>query len=696
MDDSDFQPTNPCKGMMREMRGRYGKSLSWGAGLDQELAIISSAMPTPVDLPSKKKLVQVLGSLKVCLEDRGFSAEEVAWLDERVKLYEGNTQIDEHIEPDGTLKPSVHEGLANINFDKEGVFLIDNPYNYKQLSNITNDIYNLVLKTRSLEQAQFYISKNITINGQIGAENFDTPKELAVVKIWEKKKKNALDVKERRTTNFGDPLPNKAKWNFKRDLTTKMWIYQFVSEHKQEFLVFSNKRMKIGDYEITGVVTKIGDFKNITDSIKTMLKMPVLFVHSFKSKVIQFQNHEEFKRKLSEWDVNHENWFETPFLLEENHEQYILEHPRWFKEMLWAWLLHSGKGLGNKYPAHLLLVAPPNAGKSFLLNSLYRVSQEIRPPFDGAGSTLKLLVPSFKSQPVQLGYLAWANRFAFVDEFLRITLRSGTKELMNETLATMNNLLEHQERIIGSGMGTAKVNMTSRLIAGTNPPAGCTDVTGLLTKVDHSFLSRQLIYWVTDAHREMITGHDQEFRVQKFKVNLDHFIAIVDYLHSFEATIDLKELNKIFESVKKVLNPSLLDHYNSRHRHHLTCLLDGIVKKRCMMTHDVGFTAKKVDYDLLKFVWTNIVGSWMPREEIKGLPVAYRKSRMPEDSINLFEEVALLKRPVSNSELKEIGMKLIGRTYINAYIILRENKLLIEMDGLIYPYFLINEEVEEE
>jgi len=122
----------------------------------------------------------------------------------------------------------------------------------------------------------------------------------------------------------------------------------------------------------------------------------------------------------------------------------------------------------NTYPMHLMVLGPAASGKSALLNSLHSHSKENKEIFAGATSTLKSLVPSFKNNPAQLGYLAESNRFALCDEFLRCLINSRTTQdgaNREESVGIMNDLLEHQKREVGSGVSRANVNMRARIFS---------------------------------------------------------------------------------------------------------------------------------------------------------------------------------------------------------------------------------------
>jgi hypothetical protein len=350
-------------------------------------------------------------------------------------------------------------------------------------------------------------------------------------------------------------------------------------------------------------------------------------------------------------------------------------------------------GLINKYPLHLMIVGEKHSGKSALLNCIYMKSREIRDIFSGSSSTLKSLVPSFKYNPAKLGYLAESNRFAFCDEFLRCIANTRTTSdgsYREESVATMNDLLEHQKREAGSGVSQARPNMTARVIATTNPIKGINCMEDLINYLDGSFLSRWLIYFQNKEHYAPIRkSKDKELKTLKYKMSIDNFISIIDYLNTFNSEYDDNKLDEILNSVPEMLSENLRKHYDSRHRHHIECLMDGIVKTRCLFERDMSFKAKEEDYEKLKEIWFKVISSWIDSDHIKKLPVEFRKYYIPENAQYLFNQLCSEKRPLGRIEFEEIALKAMDKnTYRDMHILLRDLDLIIEDNGFVKPFYM--------
>jgi hypothetical protein len=323
------------------------------------------------------------------------------------------------------------------------------------------------------------------------------------------------------------------------------------------------------------------------------------------------------------------------------------------------------------------------------------LSKEAKSVFSGRSSTFLYLVPSFKFNQVKLGYLAESNRFSFCDEFLRcILLHRGNNNNntgKEEGMAIMNDLLEHQKREVGSGVSRGNVNMTSRVIATTNPVREIHNMEDALKMIESSFASRWLFYYQTEDHLEMIRhSSDSNLKPYTYDLNVDDWISIVDYLHTFKANYDMNRVKLIYKSVIPVLSDNLAKHYDARHMHHIECLIDGIVKTRCLFEHEIGFNAKKEDYEMLEEVWKKVIRSWITPEMINRIPIDQRIFYLPERVQFLYWRIENFKRAVTRIETEEcIKDDMDKKEYLESMMILLHNGVLIEKDGMFFTHNLV-------
>lgn len=677
---------------MDMLKEKFGSMLLWRR-IEGELAVLVSGIPEASTEEKKEQLIKSLRDVKDFLVKNEISPEELDFLDEEIERYAHTKQISLYEEKEDQISQEDIKRYSRQSAEKEGIVGIHLNYNYEQLRRLTNGVYS------QTGLVKFFISREKTIYGKIVAEIYEHPQNIPIATLVQKKQKDdAPEPPELRIALFGEKV-NYRQWDKIKEVESPFWVYRFISEHNQELYLLSINKVEIGDYIVTGVTTQIDDYKALTDSTKLPTKLPYMFVQSIKNRIIKFKDHGEFKERLRYLNITKKTMFNVPFSIWINNEETgkkehkILKHPLWFKWLVWAWLCHAPIGMENKYPMHLLIAGPPNSGKSLMLNRLHSRSKEFNSVFSGSSSTLKRLIPSFKRAPAEMGYLAESNRFAFCDEFFRAFIRTRTGANDNqreESVAMMNDMLEHQKREAGSGVSKVNVNMTARVMATTNPIREVNNVEDMLTHLDRSFLSRWLIYWQSKKHVDMVRRAKQsELKDQEFDVSDNDWISLLDYLHTFRAKYNGEKLEEIFEEPIEMLPSDLKEHYLSRHRHHLQCLLDGVVKARCMFDHDNAFSAQEQDYDRVKKIWGQVISSWVDTEQIKQLPIEKRAKYLPEHAQYLFNKICDAKKPLSRIDTEELAMKGMNRNeYIVAVVILRDNQLINEEDGLVRPYYM--------
>ncbi len=657
--------------------------------IEPTLAISCSKIPDVIGTNKKKGiLIGILKEIKEFLVEEGVTPSELAFLDEEIERYEYTKQISLYEEKEGCVEPEIIDKYSRLGYGTEGVVGIHLPYNYEQLSKLTNEVYN---KTNLIK---FYISREKTIYGKVIAEMYEYPQKVPVATLIESKKENKEtgEPMKKWIVLFGQRY-SRNEYNIIKEIEIPFRVYRFISESNQEFILLTAEEILIGDYIITGVTTQVDDFRALTDSSKLPTKLPYFFAQTIKNRIIKYQKPGDFKANIRRLGISKKNLFEYPFAIysKKYNKKFIMKHPTWFKWLIWAWLLHSNEGVINEYPLHILIIGPQQSGKSVLLGGLHINSKETRSIFSGSSSTLKRLVPSFKYQPAKLGYLAESNRFSFCDEFLRClintrTLKAGGER--EESVAIMNDLLEHQKREAGSGVSSVHVNMTSRVLAATNPIKGIHCVEDLLNSLDPSFCSRWLIYYQGENHIKAVRKcKDSDLKEYNFELDSLDWVSIIDYLQTIKIDYKESEIEEILNSVIPLLSNTLRNHYDSRHRHHIGRVMDGIVKARCLFEHDMSFRPVKKDYAMLRKIWVEIIKSWVQGDVIKELPLKDRIDYLPENSQFVYEIICNAKK-IFRTDLVESAMKDLTKYKFNeAYIILLDNDLIKEEEGYIKPYY---------
>jgi len=676
------------KAVIFEMIKTKFSGFSFWKKIEPDIAIFCSDLVDPITPEKTKQFIKQLQQIKDFFLGHDVSEDELNFLKEEMEKCEKTKTISLYEEEDDEVNPEDIEYYSRHGGSTEGVVGIHLPLNYTQLGRLTNGVFK---KTGLIK---FYISREQTIYGKIMAEIYEHAQEIPIATLVESRKKNKEtgEPEFRGIKLFGHKSVRNLFVNIK-EINIPFYIYRFITDGNKEMILLSTTPCEIGDYVITGVETKCEDYKILTDSTKLPTKLPFFFSQTIMNRIIKFKNHEELFKKINNLKINRQNFYDYPFTVKKEKTLYKLLQPNWYKMLIWSWLLHQPKGLFNNYPMHLMILGEKHSGKSLLLNSLHKKSKEARSIFSGSQSTLKYLVPSFKYAPARLGYLVESNRFAFCDEFFRClyntrTTKEGSQR--EESVAMMNDLLEHQKREAGSGVSRVNINMTSRIIATTNPIRGINNVSDLINSFDESFLSRWMIYNQTEDHVSMIrNSDDSNLKVYKYSISNNDWIAILDYLHTFSAKYDMKRVKEIHGSVPSILNETLNRHYDARHKHHIECLIDGIVKMRCMLDGDISFEANEKDYENLKIVWLRIITSWMDLKEVRYLDIKDRIFYMPERCQYIYWEIVKLKRPVTRAQTEEIALKSMKKSeFYEAWASLTDNGLIKESNGIARPHFM--------
>lgn len=652
--------------------------------IEPQLAMLCADLDEPTTEPKKLMVITNLNKIKKYLMDKDIESENLHFLDEEIDRYKYTKQISLYVEKDDYIEQSIIEKYSRLSYGSEGVMGIHLPYSYEQLKKLTNGVYN------ATGLIKFYISSELNLQGKIVAELYEHSQMIPIAKLIESHKlsKETGEPLIKKIVLFGEKYQRNS-FTLIKEIEVPFYIYRFISYLNDEFIILTTEECTIGDYTITGMVTQCDDYKAITESAKLPTKLPYIFVQNVKNRIVKFTSNQELMDRTKYLKMNKDNIWNLPFTITKNNIQYILKQPDWYKWLVWSWLTHQPKGLMNTYPLHLLIIGPPGSGKSIMLNALHSRSNEPRPVFSGVGSTLKALVPSFKYKPAKMGYLAECNRYSFCDEFLRCLVNNDRSDnSREETVGKMNDLLEHQKRSASSGVSNINVNMTSRIFAMTNPVKNMKSVNSLLNSLDNSFLSRWLIYFQNDEHVKLIRdSKDGSLDTHSYKISNNNWISIMDYLNITPAVYDMDRVFEIFEKTKLALNEDLAIHYNTRHKHHIECLIDGIIKARCLFENDPEFVGKDKDYIILETVWKAIIGSWIKADDIHQIPVNDRIYYLPQICQDLYWAISEQGITLNREEVYDLGTKIMSKLNVtNSLVILLEYELLVESENTISLY----------
>jgi hypothetical protein len=535
-------------------------------------------------------------------------------------LTSGNKEIDDELK-EASRKEEENSCLKQIEH-------LDNNYSYDSIKKVIRE------KWTKDSGLRFFINKNFHIKGKVTNKIEAGIVEIPLIQQWEKVivMRGMGDMITRNICIFGEKKQRDSV--IINSLTHKFYIYRMVTKiknHLETFMLLSEKEMNLEEYNIEGMLLGLDDFSEVSKYTKIMKKSHIVFVNNFVPSKKVYSSKEEFINYLKEYKLNEDIFFQNLLSIEMGGKRLYFQHPRYFERLLAAFFL-SSKYDSSPYPLHLAIIGKQGGGKSKAMESIYDHIEEQVPIIEGSGSTMKSLIPSFKGDLTKPGTLIESNRIAFVDEFFRILMRVD-KDDRQDTLTHLNPLLEHKKRRFGSGNNFLDAQMTSKLFAVTNPVFGTSNIESLTKKMDNSFLSRILIWYQDEEHYKFITSKSEEDLEEiNYCVDNNSFKSIYDFCSSFKAEFNQEAYLNIYNGCKPMLlkmNMEAQGLYNSRYKHHLACLLDGIIKLRCISEGDVSFKAQKVDYENCREIWEKMLIGWKKGVENTGFTV--REGRFYND-----------------------------------------------------------------
>jgi hypothetical protein len=423
-----------------------------------------------------------------------------------------------------------------------------------------------------------------------------------------------------------------------------------------------------------------------------------MIVNNKKSKVIEFKNNKEMIDFVKERKLDL-NLIEYLFSLKAEGKIKFFAHPDWFMKMAIAIMLSAKEGSSPNYPLHFLWICKQGTGKTVTLECFDEKFLEHQDIIAAEGSTLKFLIPSYARNPPDIGALAKSNRVCFIDEIFRVIFTNSKKIERDIEFAKLNSLLEHRERSMGSGARDeiGQVRMTAKVMAATNPVHDTSTMEMLCERMDNSAVSRWFVYYQDDDHADFVERNKGKVVDLDYWCDPHDFISIYDYLQTFMCDFDNARVREIYESLKKMMSSNVKSMYEARYLHHAKCLMDGIVKLRCLTHLDYTFEPIEKDYEDLKFYLSKVVTGWSGGYDnimqIEDLSI--RERHLPSDGRLIMECINDFKGRVQGSVLKDKMEKLIDPRRFNILINLIFNWGLARTDdtGIVKAHYLVDDEV---
>ena len=419
-------------------------------------------------------------------------------------------------------------------------------------------------------------------------------------------------------------------------LNMDFWVYKIVYEGR-EYYILSEKELGNEVYRISGMKIFMEDFSELTNSLKVSC-VSNLFIVKDADPFIKTIDPDKLVKFTKELEINKEKFHNLLFLHQDGK---IYDYGFEFDMLRKAQLL-SGKYEG--YPLHIFKMGPVGTGKTTEAEVLNYKFWEDQGILEAANSTLKSIVPSFKEKPANLGYICKCNRIAIIDEMMKMVESAMTHDnsRISNYFGQMNMLLEHKDRMIGSGNdNSTRIQATSKVCITTNNINRKHTIESHLGIIDPTTLSRMVV-WVQD-YKEIskiydkvnvkipptqsqtiscgvevslptssnISNNSIYSRLCVGGISDNDFLTIFDSCQNFLVNYDENWCRKIFNTISNLCLGQMQQVWRARGLHHVILILDGVTKHRCLFEdYDDSFNCNEKDYNIVERILIHMVNGW--------------------------------------------------------------------------------------
>lgn len=452
----------------------------------------------------------------------------------------------------------------------------------------------------------------------------------------------------RKTFLFGEKFDTRFHGQQNKIYTENMWSYKVIS-NDLDYVVFSQEKLPNEVCKFKGMSIDVDDLSELSKSLKIKKLSNIFILKEFKANVETISK-EELVKFTKEREISEDDW---RMILGSQPDGSINKFPKEAEDLRSSFIL-GGKENGS--PNSLFILGRPGTGKSMgYIEALdYKFNEEPK-ILEGADSRIKALIPHFKEKPANIGFIANANRVAFIDEIGKMVEFETNKHQSTNSniLGEINFLLDQKIREVGSGNdNNIQVQATAKEIETSNPVKGKRTIGDHVGMIDPTKMGRQ-INWVQDEEesnyiadgkgivkfpptpteyiqtkkdKNTIYNNKKNPKSKAFAVgsclgvggnldyimNRDEFLTIFDSCYVFVSIIDDDKINKLVNmSVMLAKEPMKTSVWKPRAYHHVKLLIDGICKQRCLFQdYDDSFIAKQEDYDRVERILIRMVKGW--------------------------------------------------------------------------------------
>lgn len=479
------------------------------------------------------------------------------------------------------------------------------------------------------------------IVGKPQIRNNDVKTNITLVIEARKRDKDGNNI-----TNYkfiDDPY-NRRDDGYEANVLSKYyWVYDVVDKGIG-YIVLSEKKLENNEvHTFFGTTVTVPHPKEFDSNLMCRGSANLFFTKTFESTIKPLPKTEIVPyvlKFLDDYKIDKEAYKKLMF-------DYIFIHPDGYvynQTLDYMRLRHahllSGKYQG--YPLHLWLWGGFAVGKTQELECTDNIFRETI--LEAGNSTPKSLIPSFKGNIPEPGFILTRNRIALIDELMKMidAARGNTRNSddFKNQLGQLNSILEHKARSIESGNGKMFSTPTAKTIVGTNPSVCSNTIYEELKILDASTLSRPLTYIKGRAQFDFINANklkkcakthtlwckkvwEKEYNNNKaiprypsvFAQYIELFrhvyVTVFDSCQKFTSKVDEKKEEILFQSLINIAKDPMKSIFRGRGKHHIRLVLDGLVKFRCIFEDfSSDFEAIDKDYDDAERILIEMVQNW--------------------------------------------------------------------------------------
>jgi len=453
-------------------------------------------------------------------------------------------------------------------------------------------------QARENKYPKVLINKEVRLQGLVSPSVNSYKQEIVIFREFEKVEGDM--EKGNIIVFFDEKLPDKRMWKQISSLNVDFYMYEFI-ENGTSFCLMSEEKLDYGEYFIYGSAVRLSDQVLVGNYGKITANRKMILLHHAKTIIQKITDEKELFKKTNQWTKKSFLDFLFSYYSKKKDKNFVYRQPDNISLLIMCFLFSTH----DEYPLHVAIYGKQDSGKSTLINTTLNKFNESYILIDGGNTTLKGIVPSFGGKVPKIGVILESKRICAIDEFFRII----KSEEDNDKLSVLNNFLLHTKYSNKTGKGDIDCQMRSKLFVVTNPLYGC-NFEETIKKLPPSTIDRILIWKQTEFHYNWINSGDNKV-TSDVSIRKNDFIAVYDYMNSFLSEFDDKKIKLIVDEFKSKCPNYMLNLYETRYgNHHSLCLMDGIVKSRCLFDKDQSFKATEEDYQNFRKLWNDLVIGW--------------------------------------------------------------------------------------